>query len=109
MLTSARRHYNKIHFFTDSVVASCYTTSYYGSGRWSIRRNKNGEYVVFSDGAHRGMYPYIGRLERFYHGSPWGGIRAKKIPESLVKEMLKQAQTGRGKWADRHGVCLAEE
>ena len=106
MKKSIAKNYKKIQFYTDSIVATCYATKYYGASEWRIRRNDAGEYVAYSSGAQHGFYPYIGRSEKVYAGSPWGGVRAKKISQETVAEMLKQAQTGRGHWAKYHSVTL---
>lgn len=108
---SIAKNYRYIRFNTSSVVAKRYSTSYYNNATWHIERNAAGQYVAVSSGTRRGFYPQVGSL-RMEYGAPSaiGLYNGRKIvPDSFVAELLKQAQTGRGQYAEHYNVRLEHE
>ena len=105
MKTSIERNYSKIRFNSSVEVANCHTTRYYATAVWHIRRNNKGEYIAYSTGVSKGRYPYIGGLGQDYLGMRCAAI---KMTETRVREILKDAQTGKGYWSENHGAYLVD-
>lgn len=105
MKTSIERNYSKIRFNSSVEVASCHTTRYYATAVWHIRRNDKGEYVAYSTGARKGNYPYLGSQGQDYTGM---NCAATQMTETRVREILKDAQTGKGYWSENHGAYLVD-